>query len=559
MTAGAKEGRIVDDLFRRWKTLQLVEPIFTLTVRGAARADLDHARYDVKALALDAIDFVVAKQASFDEGAATLNRLEDHLRDRARLMYPDDPDRGWVTITRLVLDMLLNDGQAYRYEWRPPDGSDPVPWRFRLLRMIDTGEGTSIAATDESIVLYLQALDVDLADREMATKLMLSRQMEAGEFNRARASAVEARRYAEGVATQLRERLDDTRRDLRTVDWESDMPRRLSDALGTVVEQIDLDRHIIALAESGVDSDDLSSALACRSVLAEVRRSQDVHVRLEQEIIRAVPVYLEAQERQRLRPRGIASLVDLTADLLDPLIAAPADRVTAVGDVLARAGMGARVEPCFAVRDALAVLLRPIESRIRPDPVVDVPDDLVDIDDDNVSEPVAAAAANHLAAGTKHGPVRLSHLLATIATTSPAAIPYSERPEVMTTADTGGIPEDNHHEEPAPGSSRDPGPSVPDVVWAGSLWAWVNTSAGADEDGDCDEGTQPRNRHLAGVLATLAAVDDGTRLAGGFGYTGADLLVGRAHHLVTNADPIGIGAHDLARIDRANEERVSVP
>ncbi|HET6954627.1 MAG TPA: hypothetical protein VFI47_29955 [Acidimicrobiales bacterium] len=66
----------MDDLFRRWKTLQLVEPIFNLTVRGAARADLDHARYDVKALALDAIDFVVARQASFDEGAATLNRLE---------------------------------------------------------------------------------------------------------------------------------------------------------------------------------------------------------------------------------------------------------------------------------------------------------------------------------------------------------------------------------------------------------------------------------------------------------------------------------------------------
>ena len=132
------------------------------------------------------------------------------------------------------------------------------------------------------------------------------------------------------------------------------MPRRLSDALGTVVEQIELDRHIIALAESGVDSDDLSSALACRSVLAEVRRSQDVHVRLEQEIMRAVPVYLEAQDRQRLRPRGIASLVDLTADLLDPLIAAPADRVTAVGNVRARAGIGARVEPCFAVRDVLA-------------------------------------------------------------------------------------------------------------------------------------------------------------------------------------------------------------
>lgn len=542
----------MDDLLRRWKTLQLVEPIFTLTVRGAARADVDHGRYDVKALALEAIDFVVAKQASFDEGAATLNRLEDHLRDRARSMYPDDPDRGWTTITRLVLDMLLNDGQAYRYEWRPPDGSDPVPWRFRLLRMVDTGEGTSIAATDESIVLYLQALNVDLADREMATKLMLFRQMEAGEFDRARMSAVEARRYAEGVATQLRERLDDTRRDLRTVDWDSDMPRRLTDALGTVVEQIELDRHIIALAESGVDADDPSSALACRSVLAEVRRSQDVHIRLEQEIMSAVPVYLEAQERQRLRPRGIASLVDLTTDLLDPLIAAPAERVAAIGHGLARAGMGARVGPCFTVSDILSVLLRPIESRIRPDPVVDVPDDLIDVDDDNVAEPVAVAAADHLAVATEHGPVRLSHLLGTIATTMPEADAHTAEAACAADEDPDG--------EPARASSRERGPSMPDVVWAGSLWAWVNTSAGVDDGDDGDEVTKPRNRHLAGVLATLAAVDDGTQLPDGLGYAGADLVVGRAHHLLADdSDSSGLEVGEIGGVDRADAEGVGVP
>ena len=211
--------------------------------------------------------------------------------------------------------------------------------------------------------------------------------------------------------------------------------------------------------------------------------------------------------------------------------------------------MGARVEPCFAIRDVLAVLLRPIESRIRPDPVVDVPDDLVDIDDDNVAEPVAAAAAAHLAVGTEHGPVRLSHLLGTVPTPFPGAVPHPGRP-------------DDDHEEALPGSSRDPGPSVPDVVWAGSLWAWVNTSAGADEDddGDGDGGIQPRNRHLAGVLATLAAVDDGTRLADGLGYSGADLLVGRAHHLLTeDTDPIAVDASENARSGRADEERVGAP
>jgi hypothetical protein len=178
-----------------------------------------------------------------------------------------------------------------------------------------------------------------------------------------------------------------------------------------------------------------------------------------------------------------------------------------------------------------------------------------------VTEPVAAAAAAHLAFGTEHGPVRLSHLLGTITTNFPAAVAYAERPEATSTsADAGAIAEDNDHKEPVPGSSRDPGPSVPDVVWAGSLWAWVNTSAGADEDDDGDGGIQPRNRHLAGVLSALAAIDDGTRLADGLGYTGADLVVGRAHHLLTDdTDPIALDADEGARIDRANEERVGVP
>jgi hypothetical protein len=206
------------------------------------------------------------------------------------------------------------------------------------------------------------------------------------------------------------------------------------------------------------------------------------------------------------------------------------------------------------------VLLRPIESRIRPDPVVDVPDDLIDIDDDNLTEPVAASAAAHLAVGTEHGPVRLSHLLGTITTNFPVAVPAAERPEATSSpADAGAMAQDDDHREPAPGSSRDPGPSVADVVWAGSLWAWVNNSAGADED-DGDGGIQPRNRHLAGVLSTLAAVDDGTRLAEGLGYTGADLVVGRAHHLLTDdTDLVAVDAVDGARSDRANEDRVGVP
>lgn len=516
----------MENLFRRWKTLQLVEPIYTLTSRGAPRAGIDQDRYDLKSLALAAIDFVVAKQASFDDHSATINRLDDHVRELARAMYPDDPQRDWVRAASAVLDMLLNDGQAHRFEWRPPNGGDPQPWRFRLLRMVDSGNGTTVAATDEAIMLYLQALDVDLADREMATKLMLSRQMEAREFDRARRSAVEARRYAEGVATQLRERLDDTRRDIRSVDWDTDMPERLAEAHAKVTEQIDLDAHIIALAQAGVDADDPDAAVACRAVLTEIHRSQDVHLRLEREIQRAVPVYLDAQERQRLRPRGLAALVDLSADLLEPLVAADASSALACGNDLARAGAGVRIPAQFCIDDVLNLALRPLTERELTERVLEVPEDLVDADDDNIPDGVAVAAADILATATRDRPARLSDLLAAARTADATCCDDA----------AGGDEQDDHGTR-----ARRDRPGVADIVWAAGLWAWLSTTGTptADEDDD----TLPRNTALAGVLAGLVALDDGARLDPACGYDGADLVVARAHHLtdpnapVTDDDP----------------------
>jgi tetratricopeptide (TPR) repeat protein len=76
-----------------------------------------------------------------------------------------------------------------------------------------------VTATDEAILLYLQALNTDLADRALALKLMVEIQMRAGEFDKALESARQATRTARGLSASLRERLADTRRDVGTVDW----------------------------------------------------------------------------------------------------------------------------------------------------------------------------------------------------------------------------------------------------------------------------------------------------------------------------------------------------
>jgi hypothetical protein len=87
------------DLKDRWKTLQLLGPVFELLNRAAPRADIDHRSYDLAQLALRLIDYIVHNQASL-EGSVSLDSVTDHLTQVARRMNPGDPSRPFVKVAR---------------------------------------------------------------------------------------------------------------------------------------------------------------------------------------------------------------------------------------------------------------------------------------------------------------------------------------------------------------------------------------------------------------------------------------------------------------------------
>jgi hypothetical protein len=401
-------------------------------------------------------------------------------------------------VAKLTLANLLNDGRPLQARWGELSDDDTRPgsriYSFRLFRLVDAGDSTQVSATDEAIMLYLQALDVDLTDREAATKLILRRQMEAGEFERARHSAVEARRTAEALAASLRDRLDQTRRDLRGVDWTKDVPAELRRAHQHVTEQLDLDRHIIDLADHGLSRGSASEQNACRSVVVEVRRSQEVHTRLERLIVGAIPVYLDAQQAQRFTTGPASLAIDLGPDLLVPYLSADPDTAQTVAEHLA-AWVALRRPMPWSPASLIALLLRPPTMFEPSTRAWEDPGELDAPEPTGLPEDVESAAAAVFRA-CHSVPHRLSEL---------------------------AILGAHHHD-----TVNDP-LLLDDVIHLAGAGRFIT---GADRADEPDSATG-----LTAVLENLVAVPDGVHLVGDR-WTGDDVLVGRPEDLPEHAFPL---------------------
>lgn len=473
------------DLHGRWQTLQLLAPVFELLNRAAPRADFDHRGYDLAQLALRLIDYVVLNQASLDSSVSPA-AVVDHLTQVARKMHPTDPQRPWAKVARLVFGVILNDGRPHEAIWVQPapqdgDSAESKPFRYRLLRLADDNDGTAVTATDQAIVLYLQALNTDLADRALALKLMVEIQLQAGEFDKALASARQATRTAQGLAAGLREKLEDTRRDIRSVDWHGEMPGWLTDVLGQLAQQLDRDRLLRELATRA--SVDDAARDACRGIVSEVRRGEDVWLRLERYVELAIPVFLAAQETQRFQPRGLAAAIDLTRDLLRPSVVAADDVLAVTADRLAAGAFPPITSAHWGLDELCAQLLRAPAIREQNDPEIDEPGVLGDPFDDSIPDDIATCASEILTVAT-HRPTRLSEMV---------AVARARADEV---------------DDPR---------RLLDVVWGAALYVFV---AGAEAPPD----DRPRRADLAAAVSALVAVDDGVPLTDAR-FVGPDLML----------------------------------
>lgn len=478
---------------QRWRSQTVTAPIEEL-VRAGAHAGVEDDRladrYDLRRLAHRAIDAVVASMGIANP--ITDTELVGVLAAAAGRMQPDAVQGEWQTAAEFVYGHLLNrtgDFAKFTYMGIDADGRRR-PFEFQLLVPREAEAGVSINASSEAINVYLKAFgDLDVTDAEVAMSVMLNRQINDGRFDAAATTAETSARVSRAAAAQIGELLDDTRRDVGSVDWRTDMRERLDRASRHVSSRIPEDDRLLEHVAAGTEADDPVVRVRSGEISELLAVCKRLHLDLEGRLVRAHRTFLDAQSEQRLAYRRRLRLLAPGEQLFEPVLALPTDEAVHVTDRFAIDALGPvtpRLPRLSTLIDALLAPGRVVEPAPRE---VEQPE-LDDEPEIQAYRTTALAAARILFATALPAPRRLSDLLAA--------------------------------------AREDDDPEVEELVWLGGLWAFAPE---APDDPDIELAAS-----VGELTAGLEAEDDGSMLNDDR-FAGADLLIGAPAALAERLAP----------------------
>ena len=213
-----------EGLARRLKALACTAPLHDLDSRKTRLDWVDAERYQMAEIGLQAIDEVTLAM-DFDHGAAqpeVVRRLLPFIGTQA----PDAPPGEHERVGRWVIENLINVGSldrgfAVEYGSLAADGRYVRRrFDFKLLVELAGPDGeVYLRASDEAINVLVGALDTDVESAQVAAEVQLENLISRGLLGDARLAAEQARYRTVQYAEALRQKLDATRRDVRSVDW----------------------------------------------------------------------------------------------------------------------------------------------------------------------------------------------------------------------------------------------------------------------------------------------------------------------------------------------------
>ncbi|MBN6040777.1 hypothetical protein [Amycolatopsis sp. 195334CR] len=363
MTAG-DEG-----LTRRLKALACTAPLHDLDARKAKLDWADATVYQMAEIALHTIDQVTIAM-DFDTGAdhhQVVERLLPFIASQA----PHRPAAEHTRVARWVLDNLINVGTTDRGFRRVYGsvGSDGAYQRrafdFKLLVELAAPDGeVYLRATDEAINVLVGALDTDVESAQIAAEVKLENLISRGRLTDAKLAAEQARYRTVQYGETLRAKLDATRRDVRAVDWELEIPDLLDSALTHIESRFRAEnailKNITAARDEAEDPVHKRRAAELVDIVGECIRR---HTQLQSRLQAAGAIFRAEQDRQQFSGPPQRAAIDLFGQLLVPTLGLPlADAVEPMRRYF-HAGIGVTVPVVPSLSALVSLLLRPAPER----------------------------------------------------------------------------------------------------------------------------------------------------------------------------------------------------
>lgn len=358
----------------RRRALARLEPLSE--IQPALRAGFSSRegwdQYDALALALEAINEVVERMGLGAHDGADPDEVATHLAATAEQMRPGNPHDAREA-AEWVLSWLCNARDGGRS--RPVYYTDQAHgWQRRRVDVTLLREDRSpvdgrvvLRASTEAVNTVVVALDLDVADAQVAAEAILESQLRSGRLDRAAPSARQAQLASRQYAARVQEVLELTRRDVAVAGWGGDADDLLAEARDHLDQRRRVEASLHDTAQAVLDhlGDDQTVAREqAGEVLEAIRDCQQRHHELLSAIMPARQEFLDAQLRQQFADAGAVVDLSPTGDVLVPACAASADDSVAGTRPLVDRLTGQPLPRCYSVVGALDRLL----AAPRPDP-----------------------------------------------------------------------------------------------------------------------------------------------------------------------------------------------
>ncbi|MET9479975.1 hypothetical protein [Streptomyces sp. NPDC006638] len=315
-----------DGLIRRVKALACTAPLQAMEANKGLHDRVDVQPYSVVELALHTID-QVAMAMDFQAGAEHRKVIEQVQRFAA-VQVPQHSDQQHHDIAEWVLNKLINIGTIDRgFTWKygrldQQGRYGHYDFEFKLVVEHSAPDGgVFLRVTDEAINVLVGALDTDVESAQVAAEHKLEYLIRRRRLEDAKLAAEQARYRTVQYGEYLRQFLEATRRDVRTVDWEREVPKLLEESLEHIEGRY---RH-----ESAI----LLNITAHRDETHDPRRKQQAaelvdivrdcirrHMQLQNRLQTAGAFFRSEQDRQRFSEPPQRAAIDVFNQLLVPVL-----------------------------------------------------------------------------------------------------------------------------------------------------------------------------------------------------------------------------------------------